>query len=177
MDEVVRRRSRAEIPRARGRPFTKGNPGRRRGSKNRNTLIAQTFLDGGLELLQIAYSRAKAGNGPMLKFFLERIVPKDRLVHVELPAMENASDASRVLEAIIEAVATGEVSPSEAAALGSLVESRARVMESFEIGARVDDLETRMKDIQRLLEQWSRDDDKFRTAAAHQKSREAAREK
>jgi hypothetical protein len=45
-------------------------------------------LDGGLELLQIAHEQAKAGKTPMLKFFLERIVPKDRLVHLELPTME-----------------------------------------------------------------------------------------
>jgi hypothetical protein len=122
MDEVIRRRSRVDNPKTRGRPFAKGNPGRRRGSKNRNTLIARAFLDGGLELLQIAHEQAKAGKTPMLKFFLERIVPKDRLVHLELPAMENASDASHVLEAIMEAVAAGQISPSEAAAVGNLVE-------------------------------------------------------
>jgi hypothetical protein len=170
MDEIIRRRSRVDTPRTRGRPFAKGNPGRRRGSQNRSTLIARAFSDGGLELLQIAHQQAKAGKTPMLKFFLERIVPKDRLVHLELPAMENASDASHVLEAIIEAVATGQVSPSEAAALGNFVEARARVMENFEISSRVNDLETRLKEVQRLLEDWLRDNDRPRTASAHSQS-------
>ena len=107
MDELTGQRSSVDDPRTRGRPFAKGNPGRRRGSKNRNTLIVQAFLDGGLELLQIAYDQAKAGNAPMLKFFLERVVPKDRVVHLELPPMGNASDAGHVLEAILDAVAAG----------------------------------------------------------------------
>ncbi len=35
-----------QIPNTPGRPFAKGNPGRRRGSKNRTTLIAASLLEG-----------------------------------------------------------------------------------------------------------------------------------
>ena len=103
----------------------------------------------------------------MLKFLLERIVPKDRLVHLELPPMENASDAGRVLEAIMEAVAARQISPSEAAALGNLVEAHARIMENSEIKSLVDDLETRVKEVQRLLENWLSSHEPSNSAAAH----------
>jgi hypothetical protein len=53
----------------RGRPFVKGNPGRRLGSKNRETVIATSLLEGETEeLLRKAVALAKGGNVPMLKF-------------------------------------------------------------------------------------------------------------
>jgi hypothetical protein len=81
--------------------------------------------------------------------------------------MERASDADHVLEAIIEAVAAGQISPSEAAALGNLIEARARVMENFEVSSRVEGLETRMKEVQRLLEDLARHNDRPRAPSAH----------
>ena len=97
---------------------------------------------------------AKAGDGPMLKFFLDRIFPRDRVVHLDLPPMERAFDAVGMLGAIIDAVGSGQIAPSEAAALASLVEARARIMSDAEITSRLDDLEQRQKEIQNCLENW-----------------------
>ena len=70
----------------RGRPFANGNPGRKRGSKNRTTVVASALLDGEAEeLVRKAVERAKAGDGPMLKFLLSRILPRERLVKLDLP--------------------------------------------------------------------------------------------
>jgi hypothetical protein len=69
---------------ARGRPFEKGNGGRRPGSRNRTTLVAEALLKGEeVELVRKAIELAKAGDTQMLKFLLDRILPKDRSVHVE----------------------------------------------------------------------------------------------
>src|SRR5437899_4552299 len=88
--------------RVRGRPFEKGNGGRRPGSRNRTTLVAEALLKGEeVELVRKAIELAKAGDGPMLKFLLDRILPKERSVRVELPAMERADDAVDALGAII----------------------------------------------------------------------------
>jgi len=82
--------------RARGRPFEKGNGGRRSGSKNRATLVAQALLEGEeVELVRKAIELAKAGDVQMLKFLLDRILPKERPVHVDLPVMDRADDACR----------------------------------------------------------------------------------
>ena len=92
----------------RGRPFEKGNGGRRPGSRNRTTLVAEALLKGEeVELVRKAIELAKAGDGPMLKFLLDRILPKERSVRVELPAMERADDAVDALGAIINAVGNG----------------------------------------------------------------------
>ena len=71
----------------RGRPFEKGNGGRKLGSKNRTTRVADALLKGEeVELVRKAVELAKAGDVPMLNFLLDRILPKERSVHVELPA-------------------------------------------------------------------------------------------
>src|SRR5262245_42976542 len=92
-------------PNGSGRPFAKGNPGRKPGSKNKTTLVAEALLKGEEEaLLRKAIEMAKGGDGPMLKFLLDRILPKERSVRVELPQLDHGSDTVDALRAIIDAV-------------------------------------------------------------------------
>jgi hypothetical protein len=126
----------------RGRPFEKGNGGRRPGSRNRATLVAQALLkDEEVELVRKAIELAKAGDGPMLKFLLERILPKERSVHIDLPTMKRVDDAVGALGAIINAVGTGQIAASEAAALATLVATYARTIDVYELESRMDKFE------------------------------------
>ena len=139
--------------RAPGRPFEKGNGGRRPGSRNRTTLVAEALLKGEeVELVRKAIELAKAGDTKMLKFLLDRILPKERSVHIELPAMDRSSDAAELFATIIDAVGAGHIAPSEAAAMTSLVAARARIMNNAELQLRLDELEKRQKEIQDALE-------------------------
>jgi hypothetical protein len=134
--------------RARGRPFEKGNGGRRPGSRNRATVVAEALLkDEEVELVRKAKELAKAGDVPMLKFLLDRILPKERSVRVDLPPIVFANDAVDALGAIIAAVATGRIAPGEASALASLVAAYARTIN-------VADLELRMDNIEKKLEEF-----------------------
>src|SRR6516165_8082495 len=111
-------------PAVRGRPFAKGNGGRRPGSKNQSTLILQALSDGDQEeLLRKGFELAKAGNIPMLKFILGRILPRERPIRIDLPQMEFADDAVAALGSIVRAVSEGSISPGEAADLANLVSS------------------------------------------------------
>jgi hypothetical protein len=133
--------SRPHTP-VRGRPFAKGNGGRKTGSKNRTTLLAEALLKGEeAELVRKAIELAKAGDVQMLKFLLDRILPKERSVHVDLPAMERADDAVDALGAIINAVGTGQIAPDEAAALATLVATYARAINVYELESRLDKIE------------------------------------
>jgi hypothetical protein len=133
-------------PNGRGRPFHAGNPGRKPGSKNRTTLVAEALLKGEeVALVRKAIEMAKAGDGPMLKFLLDRILPKERSVHVDLPPMDGAFDAVSALGAIIEAVGTGRIAPSEAAALANPVAAYARVIDDAEFGERLDNIEKELR--------------------------------
>src|ERR1700730_6620159 len=134
----------------RGRPFEKGNGGRRPGSRNRTTLVAEALLKGEeFELVRKAVELAKAGDVPMLKFPLDRILPKERSVRVDLPAMEYAYDAVDALGAIIDAVGTGRIAPSEAAALASLVAVYARTIDTADLESRLETIEKELKDLKK----------------------------
>jgi hypothetical protein len=140
-------------PRRRGRPFQKGNAGRRLGSRNRTTVVAEALLrDEEIELVRKAIELAKAGDAQMLKFLLDRILPKARSVLVNLPRMDHASDAVDALGAIIDAVATGRLAPNEGSALATLVATYARTVNDAKVEVRLDDIEKRQKEIQDILE-------------------------
>ena len=134
-------------PEIRGRPFEKGNSGRRPGSKNKTTVVAEALLrDEESALVRKAIELAKAGDVQMLKFLLDQILPKERLVHVDLPPMDDASDAIDALGNIIEAVGIGQIAPSEAATLASLLEASARILNVAELAERLDKVEQELRD-------------------------------
>ena len=130
----------------RGRPFAQGNPGRRLGSKNKASLIAASLLAGQTEeLMRIAIDIAKAGDKDMLKFLLGRVLPKERAIRLDLPLMDFASDAVDALAAVTDAVSAGELTPSEGAALGSLIGSCSRSINTLELEVKIESLEAKLK--------------------------------
>ena len=134
-----------QAPTARGRPFANGNAGREPGSKNRTTLVAAALLEGEAdELLRTAVALAKDGDIPMLKFLLGRILPRERLIKVELPSMDFADDGVVAIERIMRAVSEGQISPSEGAALATLVKSYTAAIDMADVVKRLDSLETRI---------------------------------
>jgi hypothetical protein len=140
-------------PSSRGRPFSKGNPGRMPGSKNRTTIVAEALLKGQEdELIRKAIELAKAGDGPMLKFLLDRLLPRERSVQFDLPSINSASDAVDALRAIIAAVGNGQIAPNEAASLASLVAASARTINVAELELRLENLEKRAEENVIILE-------------------------
>jgi hypothetical protein len=75
---------------------------------------------------------AKAGDVAMLKFFLDRILPRERSVRIDLPPMERADDAVDALGIIIKAVGNGEISPNEAVSFAKLIDIYARAINVHE---------------------------------------------
>jgi hypothetical protein len=135
-----------ENGRSRGRPFVKGNSGRRLGSKNKTTLIAASLLAGEAEqLLRAAIEIAKAGDKDMLKFLLARVLPKERAIRLDLPVLDFASDAVDAFATVTAAVSAGELTPSEGAALGSLIGSYSRTMDTSELEEKIDRLEDKLR--------------------------------
>lgn len=134
-------------PRRRGRPFQKGNSGRRPGSRNKTTLVAEALLrNEEMELVRKAIELAKAGDAQMLKFLLDRILPKERSVRVELPPIDYASDAVEALGTIIDAVGTGRIAPNEGSALANLVAVYARTINVADLELRLDNIEKKLEE-------------------------------
>ena len=135
-----------------GRPFPKGvsgNPaGKPKGLRNKATLAAEALLDGEAEALtRKAVDLALAGDTTALRLCLERIAPprKDRpLPEINLPTL-GAENLAKVSAAVLQAVAGGELTPSEGQALAGLLEQHRKCVEIEEIEKRLAAIEANME--------------------------------
>lgn len=128
----------------RGRPFAPGNPGRPKGARHKVTLAIEAILEGEAEgLTRKAVELAQAGDITALRICLDRLAPvrRDRPVTFDLPKIETAADLPKATQAIMEAVADGELTPSEAAELGKLVDAHAKAIEVTDLHRRLEALE------------------------------------
>jgi hypothetical protein len=141
----MRQSNNQQVPAIRGRPFANGNPGRKRGSRNQTTLVAAALLDGEAEeLVGKAFELAKAGDAGMLKFLLGRALPRERLIKLDLPHMNFADDAVEALDRIMRSVSEGTISPSEGAALATLINSWAHAIDVADLVKRMNELEAKL---------------------------------
>jgi hypothetical protein len=125
-----------------------GNPGGRpKGALNKVTLATQALLDGEAEALtRKAVDLAKAGNPMALRLCLERLVPprKDRPINFDLPPLQGAADLPQALEAILAAVAQGDVTPGKGQVLTGILEAYRKGWETVDLEARVTALEKKV---------------------------------
>jgi hypothetical protein len=129
-----------------------GNPaGRPTGSRNKATMLAEKLFDEKLfgedkradAIITKAIELAESGDTACIRLCLDRIAPprKDRPVCFELPRMTESKDAVSASAAIVEAIATGELTPAEATELSKVVDSYARVLQAVEFEERLSKLE------------------------------------
>lgn len=130
---------------SRFKPGQSGNPnGRPAGSRNATTGALETLLDGEAQALtQKAIDLAKAGEMQALRICMDRILPprKDRPVTFDLPPITSAKDAAATMSAVLGAVASGQITPSDAGELGKLIDGYVRAYESAELAERLERLE------------------------------------
>jgi Family of unknown function (DUF5681) len=126
-------------------PGVSGNPdGRPKGSRNKSTLALEALLDGQAEALtQKAVDLALAGDITALRLCLDRILParRDRPVSFKMVPINTANDAKAASAALLDAVAGGNLTPSEASEIGKLIDGYVKSIEVTEVLARLDRLE------------------------------------
>ena len=128
--------------------FADGNPGKPKGARNRATQAVQELLDVQTEALtQAAVNKALEGDTAALRLCLERICParKDTPVQFDIQPMQSAADAATAAGSIVDAVATGELTPLEGASVMGLVDSYRRAIETSEFEKRLEALEDAKK--------------------------------
>lgn len=124
--------------------FGAGNPGRPAGARHKTTVAVLSLLDGqGEALAQKAVEMALEGDTTALRLCIERIAPtrKDGPVSFALPSMKRAQDAVTGAAAILMAVSSGELTPTEGAQVMALVETYRRTLEVTELEERIAKLE------------------------------------
>ncbi|TXN76078.1 hypothetical protein FV228_01570 [Methylobacterium sp. WL18] len=131
-----------------GKPFVEGqsgNPaGRPRGSRNRSTLALEAIFEGEAEALsRRAIEMALDGDGPAMKLCLDRLLSprRDRSITFDLPVIETAADLPRATAALLQAVSSGEITPSEAADVGKAVSAHIEAITAADLHHRLAALE------------------------------------
>ena len=131
-----------------GRPFVQGqsgNPmGKRPGTRNRATIIAEAMLDCETRpLLRQTIDEAKGGDPVMMRFCVGRILPprRDRPVRFALPPVRSPADLSAALEAVTAAVANGELTIREAWEFSQMIDNFIRTIDASEFARQLDRLE------------------------------------
>lgn len=127
------------------KPGQSGNPaGKPKGTRHKATLAIEALLEGEAEALtRKAVEMALEGDMQALRICMDRLAPvrRDRPVTFDLPKIETTDDLPKATQAIMEAVAGGELTPSEAAELGKLVDAHAKAIEVTNLHQRLEALE------------------------------------
>jgi hypothetical protein len=137
---------RNNAPTTRGKPFQTGNPGRPKGARHRTTLAVEVLLGGEAEALtRQAIELALKGDVTALRLCLDRIAParKDRDVAFDAPKIDRPEDVPAALSALFDAVAAGDLTPTEGLTLANIVEKVRSAIEFAEIDRRLAMLEAR----------------------------------
>ena len=95
------------------------------------------------EIVMVIINAAKGGDQTAAKMVLDRLAPpvRERAISVTLPDTATAAGIGAAQQAILTAVAAGELLPAEATALTGIVESRRRAVETVDLEQRIAELE------------------------------------
>ena len=124
----------------RGNP--NGSNGRPRGARNRRTLVAERLFDEHAETLtNAAIDLAREGHAVALRLCMERVLPmRDRPVPFDLPPMATANDAAGAIGCLVDGIADGDLTPTEAMKMAKLVQVFARTLSTAELERKLAEL-------------------------------------
>ncbi|WP_369942774.1 hypothetical protein [Xanthomonas medicagonis] len=128
---------------SRGR-FGPGNPGKRRGARNKATIAALKLLEGeSKQLMRKAIDLALAGDSTALRLCLERVSPpsRERVLAIDLPVPTSPADVPKTLQAILQGAADGTLTSGEAERLSRCVQTFSMAFEAADFDARLRALE------------------------------------
>ncbi len=129
------------------KPGQSGNPrGKPKGTRHKATQLAIGMMNDEAErIVRKVIDGALEGDAVCLRLCLERLAPpaKERPLSLALPATATAEGISAAQQAIVQAVASGELLPGEAATLAGILETRRKALETQELEQRIAALEER----------------------------------
>ena len=126
-----------------------GNPqGRPAGSRNKASILLDKMADDEAEAIQrLVIDAAKTGDLKAAELLLARIWPprRGRSVRIELAPIHGAAGVSEAMAAVVDAMASGDITPDEAATITGILEIRRKVIETQELADRISRLERKME--------------------------------
>ena len=135
-------------PPAAWKPGESGNPrGKPKGAINKTTRLALELFEGGIKnIAEVVIKQAQDGDLTAARLVLDKLVPNARERAVELPGLpstENPAGVAEAQAAILQAVASADLTPGEAATLSGIVENRRKAIETLELEQRIKAIEER----------------------------------
>ncbi len=125
-----------------------GNPqGRPQGSKHRVTVAAANILEEHASAIsERAVAMALDGDRSMIKLILERVVPvkKSVPIRLQMPKIETIADAPKLTGFLLNAVATGKISPADSSILSNTAANHLKALQVSELEARLSELEAQL---------------------------------
>jgi len=121
-----------------------GNPsGRPKGIKDRRVALREKLLPHADQLIEMLTSFARAGDMSAMKIVMDRIIPplKEEYLQVSIPKIESAEDCLKAQAAVLNAVAAGDILPSEGQVMSGLIDAQRKAYETQELAKRLDALE------------------------------------
>ena len=133
------------------KPGNRLGKGRPEGSRNKVSINAVNLIKGEEEALsRRAIESALNGNTQMLQFCLSRILPpppKDTIVKLKgMPECRNVESSIELSSYVLQKLADGTLSPSQASLISGMVEKHLRCLQ-------VTDIEERLSHIEEQLDQ------------------------
>jgi Family of unknown function (DUF5681) len=125
-----------------------GNPkGRPHGSRTKAALLTEQMLEGEqVEITRAVIDAAKNGDMAAMRIVMERLCPvRARTVDFPLPPIETAGDVVKALGLVIQAMASGELTPDEASKVAALLENQRKAIETGELEERLQKLEATLR--------------------------------
>ena len=123
-----------------------GNPaGRRKGVPNKvSRRVIERISERGDELLDVVLAKALDGDLLALKLCLERLCPPQKelpLPAIKLPEIAGAEDLPKATEALMQAAASGSMTPSALAAMTAVVRAHVEAVQTADLAERIRRLE------------------------------------
>lgn len=127
------------------KPGQSGNPkGKAKGTRNKATLLALAVLEKDVKAIaKVITAAALGGDLQAARIVIERLIPlmRERPVNVDLPDTSTIEGVALAQAAILAAVASGELLPTEGATLAGIAEARRKALETEVLEARIAALE------------------------------------
>ena len=78
-----------------------------------------------------------------IRLCMERLIPvrKDRTVSFSLPEIDGANDGAKAMAGVLQAMANGDITPSEARSVAGVIETYRKTLETAEFESRLQSLE------------------------------------
>lgn len=129
-------------------PGQSGNPaGRPKGSRHKAIVALETLMGNAAEDVAAAVIKAaQEGDTAAARLVLDRVMParKDAPISISLPPVDAVSDVVTAGEAVLRAVAAGQITPSEGALMMDLLERHRRLIETADLAVRVEVIEGKL---------------------------------